>query len=160
MRLLIAALLSVFIYSSAFAAGTCTPSYRWGKVDTTKFTDTFQVKLSCTADAADASFPDTTLSSVGGSLVKVYVDDDPDGVGAGLGMTDDAVDLTVTLGDSDIDLLNGQGTNLDTTSGYLILTPTDSDSNPSWSPFAGDITVSFAQNAVNEATADIYLVFQ
>lgn len=106
-------------------------------------------KVSFVADASDGSYPDATVSDVGGFIACVYVDP-----GAVVTPTT-GLDLTVKM--DGIDLLGGAGADI-ATAADAIITPANTAGDAYYPAFAGDLTVSLSGNSENSATVDVYLM--
>ena len=114
-----------------------------------------KVVLTCTADAADGSFPATvindivTLKLAGMSLYTV-------GTYPGGTAPTDASDLTITQ--DTIDILDGKGTNLiDSTTSEITWAGSSTADFPV--PVLGDLTINITGNSVNSAITTIVLTF-
>lgn len=131
------------------AAGSCTtPTQTRGTLHSVG-TSIIQVAVTCTADAADGSFPDVLIENVGGNLLSVYVD-------PGTTAPTTAFDMTVELGTTGIDLLGGAGADIATAADAMITPLIGTPSVPAG--FAGNLTVTLSNNSVNSATVTYYLI--
>lgn len=112
-------------------------------------TSVIKKKIAFVADGSDGSFPDAVVSNVGGYLVGVYVTH-------GTTTPTTAYDLYIKM--DGIDLLGGAGEDI-ASAADAIITPQNTLGDSNYPGFAGDLTVSIANNSVNSAELDVYLVF-
>ena len=152
MKKLILSLIIALFASTAWAAGTCTVATPTRAVLHGAGTSTIMISVACTADAADGSFPDTTISNVGGIILNVYAD-------PGATAPTTAMDMTLELGTTGIDLLGGAGANIATAADALI-TPANTAGDNYIPGFAGDLTLKQSGNSVNSAGITYYIVLQ
>lgn len=150
MKRILITLLTILLFAGlSHAAGTCTdPSMFLGHLDGPK-TSNVRVQVDCTADAADGSYPDTTIGNVGGYLMSV--DFDPGTVT----VPTTGIDMTVELGSTGIDLLGGAGADIVTSADALITPLVGAVSAPK--SFTGNLIVKFSGNTENSATLTYYL---
>jgi len=113
-------------------------------------TDIKMAKVAFIADASNGSFPSADVEAAGGFITNVYVN-------PGTTAPTDAIDLTVELGTTGIDLLGGAGANI-TTAADAIITPKNTLGDMSMPGFAGDLLVKITGNSVNSAGVDVYLI--
>lgn len=136
----------------ALAAGVCTQSGLETAILNGTGSEIVMTSVACTADVADGSFPDVTITSVGGNLIAVYVDYGTTAPTSG------AYDITINASDvADADLLGGAGANLATGADGWISPLLGTVYAPA--PFAGDLVVKQDGNAVNSANPTIFLFF-
>lgn len=108
----------------------------------------FSLQLTCTADAADGSFPTLDLASYGvwGTLLAIQTNP---------GATAPTDNYDITLVDADgIDRLNGVGLNRDTTSSERAII-----TGAPWVAQGETLTLTLANNAVNSAIVVVTLYF-
>ena len=141
---------ALFFAGSVLADEVCTESlYATGLMEGKK---TYIVKVACTADSSDGVFADETISSYSGNIIHVWPD--PGGTAPTT-----AMGITLELGTTGIDLLGGAGTDIDTTTDDVGITPAIGSANVP-AAFAGDIVLKQSNNSVNSATIDYYITIQ
>lgn len=134
----------------AIAAGTVTSTeLYYGSLKTITFT--------CTADAADGSYPATALTTAQKKYVRgwwlSHVKIDPGATGP----TDNS-DLTLTVGSFDI--LGGNGTDAIDNAVNCVLVPYGSGGDAQYPMTDDDLTINITNNSVNSAVTVITLVFE
>ncbi len=150
-KVLLAIAIVLLFATDGFSVGTCTV----GDPQRTKLINgnatAVMISVSCTADAAAATFPESTISNVGGFLMAVYFD-------PGATAPTNLMDMTVELGATNFDLMGGAAANITTSANAnAIITPlVGAVSAPAG--FAGDLTVTLTGNSVNSATLTYYLI--
>ena len=138
---------SVYAAGSSTTVGTVTGAILQGKL-----TDVYCVSVVSIADDADGSIPDGSITGVGGYLVGVFMD------WGATAPTSTAYDIYIKADSmADADLLGGAGVNLTTTADLWLTPLVGAVYAPA--PFFGDLTISQAGNAVNDATPTAYLCF-
>jgi hypothetical protein len=158
MKRILLTVLFCWLPVSVFAAGTCTVGQP-KRAELVNYPSTLvQIKVECTGDSSDGSFPEVIIDGVGGHLMSVYFD-------PGSTTPTTAMDMTVELTNlvegspvtTDIDLLGGAGANIDTSADALITPLVGAVSVPVG--FYGDLNVTLTGNSVNSATLTYYLIF-
>lgn len=153
MKKLILALALLLVSARVFAAGTCVPSYSdAGSV--------FTISYACTADAAAATYPSTTLdANVMASLKKrgFYLYE----VYTSPGATAPTDETDFTLADSNgLDILGTAGLNKIDATSDLRFFPKNSAGGYSFPAITGTAyTMAISNNAVNSAVTAITFVF-
>lgn len=151
MKRILLTFLTFFLFVGfANAAGTCTvsgPSY--GNFEGIR-TSVALIRVDCTADAADQSYPDTTIERVGGYLIAVYF------IPGTVTVPTNLMDMTVELGSTGFDLMGGAAADLVTSANATITPLVGEVSAPAG--FSGDLIVKLANNSVNSATLTYWLM--
>lgn len=156
--------LSALLATSLFGAGTCDGGSSGTAPTITKITapspqvpnlDGWVIHIRCIADAADGSYPNTTLPQAGGGI------ENTDGLyfyqlvtNPGSPAPTDNYDITAIATNTGLDLLGGNGANRDTSTTETAAPATLS------TVFLGPVSFRTSGNSVNSAVfeADLYLL--
>ena len=146
-------LLTLSFIASAYAAGSScvVTSTKLALMDYAP-TATYDVTVTCVADDTDGSFPELDITNVGGTLVNVkYYPDGTTAPSAGM-------NLSIQLGETGIELLGEDGTDLVATAD-AILSPKNTSGDIYPASFEGDIKLVATGNSVNDAGFTAILAF-
>jgi len=146
MKRLLISTLAIFLLSVgfSFAAGTCTVAGPTTGTLHSVASSGVQIIVTCTADAADGSYPETTISDVGGYLMPSFF------VPSAVTVPTNAMDITLE-DSSGADILNTEGMNITTSAQAKF------PEQPV--PFVGDLTLKPINNSENSAIFILTLNF-
>ena len=138
---IIAVLLFLFV-SQTFAAGTCAESIyyknRWNGI--------IVKKLACTADASDASFPNTSII-INGYILKVETD-------PGATAPTDLYDIVLNSLSAGVDIMGGEINNRDLSTSEQAMPKIGNGYGVN---YINKITMQITGNTVNSALVDVYI---
>ena len=135
--------LLLLISTQAFAAGTCTESKYYESSDN----GIVAIKVACTADSGDASFPNETIN-INGYILKVETDP------GATGPTDDALDIVLNAAGSSVDVMGGELLNRDETDSEVAM---PKNGNGYGATYVDKVTMVMTNNLVNSAVVDVYI---